>query len=315
MRVKLEYINNYFLEFEKHHCQYIVGSNSKIKEQIFSSCQYFNKKRKMMVEESILYGDDGLTFYIDDKLLTTKNSYIFTISSIQDLLDELTLKKGTLMSYYLSQQLEQNFELQKQYEVLKNNILILENLLSQSLVNDDLINMSYSYPIAGLHELLNKGVIEYNISNIYQSEYERMMDNFIQLITILLKNDAKPILLVMRHFSDFLNLKYSSNLFHILESLASQYSNFIPILINDGEYLTLSTSDIESVIYVNSYEIQQLPPFDILKKSIMMHYPIEYRKDDEVLMVEINRYLPRLSLECYSRDMIICNVLRELLER
>ena len=312
MNVKLEYYCNQYIEFERQDIHHILGSNYHVKDQLFQACQYFNKQQKIAIHEDELFGLDGINFYIDEKELTNKNSLIITIDSIYDLIDELSLKKGTTCYQYMKSKVSGEIVIGKQYEQLQNALFLLENIVSEQLLKDTFL--SYHAKTYSLFDFLKLGEISLDSYDIKYGRYDRVIDAFIMMLSYLLEQQSRPIIIMMRHLNSFLSLDMEKKLIQQLKELGSKYQHLITLIINNGEQLFISQYESEQLLYINSFEMQQLPDFELIKKSVMLRYPIEYKKTDDELIRDLNYYLPQLSLEYIHHRVIIYEVLKGLLE-
>jgi hypothetical protein len=99
----------------------------------------------------------------------------------------------------------------------------------------------------------------------------------------------------------------------------SKKTGLLSIIIISDSYIDLNYTieDVEKTILIFD-EIQQLPEFQTVKKSIEMHYPCDYENSDQSLVNALFRIMPFVgeynnTIYLRNKDMVVLKVVNEIL--
>lgn len=317
-QVRIEYENSKYLEFERCHINTLVGYNQNLKWKVIRSLRRFDEGKRLSSLEEVIYGDDGLNILIDDKKMTNKSLNILFITSSEEMNSELMTTKGSLMYSYLINQLSHN-DIQHQYEKIVNEYISLEVKFEEIINKSELDHLTMNLAVPNLEEIIKKatitGMVEQSTYPIHLMNASQLVRTYLHLLKLKLKSDSTQTLIVLRHLSEFLDMRSISLLMNSLRQLAEQYRHLMILNINDLETLSIEGFNTEEIIFAGA-EFEQFPPFDVLKQSIYLHYPKEYKGTDEELKADLEVILPTINAKNpmnHSVDMVLSDVVVDLL--
>lgn len=317
-QVKIEYANNNFLEYDSYPINTLVGYNQHLKWQVLRSLRRFEEGKQLTSLEEVIYGDDGVNIFIDNKPMTNKSLNILFMTSSEEMNRELMMTKGSLMYDYLITHLS-HVSIQYQYEKIVDQYIALEVKLEQMINDAELDHLRMNVALPNLEDIIKKATITGTLGAstypLHLMNSNHLVRTYLKLLTLKLKSNSTYTLIILRHLSEFLDVQSITVLMNELRKLSEQYSHLMVLNINDFEPLVIEEFNTEEIIFAN-HEFEQLPPFDILKQSIYLHYPTEYKLTDEELKAQLELILPIMRTKNsmhQSIDMLLSNVVVDLL--
>ena len=315
MDIMIEYHNNRYLFFENHLLNIVTGYNHTIKWQLMRSLYRFQEGKQLNTLEEQTYGIDGLTIKIDNKIMTKKNLQLLFMTNSQELNEQLSLKKNTLMFEYMISQMH-HISLQKEYEQLLNQILILEDSINQHFNNNHLENISFKLPVITFEDIIKRSEITGHKEQLSLMNANLLLDQYLYLLQCYLDNHDQYTMIILRNESQFLDASNMQYLYDKLRYLSQQFPKFIVLKMHDNETLSTFNCDTEEIIFVGD-TIQQLPPIDIIHQTVYMHYPFEFKASEQELLEQLYRILPIINENNFSQtplDMVLYEVIQRLLK-
>lgn len=316
MKIALEYEKDQYLEFEKHSINTIVGYNQTLKWKIMRSLYRFNEGKQLNLLEENVYGDDGLSLFIDDKLIKAKQLKMLFITSFSEFNQQLEIGKNTLMQSFIADQLS-DVTIQHQFEKLNNQYMLIEQRFNDILQTSGLKHTILKVNLPNLDDLVRKAVLvgQQDIP-LSLMDSNQLVSSYLYLLQYYMDHHSNYVFVILRHENDFLDEKSIQILERQLRLLSVKYPQLIILSINDNGPVHINHMDTEEIIFIGD-DIQQLPPFDILKQSIYFNYPLECRLSDAQLVEELNVILPYIKPDINgnrSINMVLYETIRKLLQ-
>lgn len=316
MKVAIEYEKDQYLEFENHSINMVVGYNQELKWKIIRSLYRFNEGKQLDLLEENVYGDDGLSILIDDKLMKAKQLKILPITSFSEMNQQASIGKNTLMQFFITQKLN-DMTIQHQFEMLRDYYILVEQRLNELFEKEKLENIMLKTEMPKLNDVLKQAtIIGQNDVPLPLMDSNQLVNTYLRLLRYYLENQSSYVLILLRHEDDFLNVDSLDVFYRSLRELAEKYPQLIILAVKDNQKIKIADYNTEEIIFVGD-SIQQLPPFDIIKKSIYLNYPVEFRLSDEELVDQLAYILPNINIKMDSdpsTNMVLYDVVQSLLK-
>lgn len=316
MRVAIEYEKDQYLEFERHPINTIVGYNQTLKWKIVRTLYRFNEGKQLDFLEENVYGDDGLSILIDDKPMKSKQLKILCITSFSEMNQQLSISKNTLMQFFIHNQLSDT-TIQHQFEVLSDNFVLIEQRFNELLEKEGFENISFKLSVPSLDDLIKQSMmIGQNDIPLSLMDSNQLIKTYLYLLRYYLENNSTHVFVLLRHEDEFLNDHSMKLLNNGLRYLTMHYPQLIILAVKDYGRVEIANYDTEEIIFVGD-DIQQLPPFDVIKKSIYLNYPMECHLLDHQIIQQLCLILPRINAKIdseYQLNMVLYNMIQKLLE-
>ena len=217
----------------------------------------------------------------------------FTISSREDLLFHLSLKKGSILSRYMGI-IQQQIDI-SDYVLKMNGLLEQIALVYQQINLDKNLNLSYQVKPIQIKEI-NSTYLEPLISlNQLQSlefmSTDELFEEIIRILEVSLLQSEKPFLLKLNHLGKLLDGKKLQEILSRLYQLSVKYPLEIINIAQTSEELLMNEEVVESII-VCGERIEQLEDYASIKDYSTRNYPKIY--DDDQLLSRLQRIVPYL---------------------
>ena len=122
----------------------IVGQRSAIKNTIFGRYYYgILEEKKYSEEDLVLFEQNEPKILIDDTVVSRSEFSVIQISNINDLIEQMEYKKGTVAYDYIKKKIT-SIEIMEQIENINDNLDRISLLLNQKL-NLQIDDIIYTY--------------------------------------------------------------------------------------------------------------------------------------------------------------------------
>ena len=268
-----------------------------------------------LLEENV-YGDDGLSILIDDKLMKVKQLKILPVTSFSEMNQQVSIGKNTLMQFFITHKLD-DIAIQRQFKILCDDYILLEQHLNELFKIGKFDNIMLRVEAPKLNDISKQTtIIGQNGVPLSLMDSNQLVNTYLHLLRYYLENQSDYVLILLRHEDDFLNVDFLDIFYQSLRELAEKYPQLIILAVNDNQKIKIADYDTEEIIFVGD-SIQQLPPFDIIKKSIYLNYPVEFRLSDEELINQLSTILSMNNAKLTSEpiiNMVLYDVVQNLLK-
>lgn len=301
----------------------IIGSDYQLKYDIWQIVLWYFGGKKYSQSDLTLFQQVEPEVLIDGELVNRTYYDVVSISSMQELLDQMEYKKGTLAYDYAKtsfSQLSIMSDLEKMNEQLEKLVGKLNQVLRQEYE-------SSSYRL-DCHDLTAETIIS---KQLYPSFYldkeivsfpflpnETKCHLFLQMLEALLLCRDQKILLLFRNLDDYLGLDEFLRFSNRLEMLTKSLPNLFVILFpsQDG-YLLVNETSAEQINILGT-EMGSFFELDFLYERYMQNYPSnDYLGFDDFKesLRRISAYLLTEKIDCYqfsSRDLVTLKIINDL---
>ena len=327
MEVQFEYSQNKFIQFELHDINFIVGPNSKRKKQLLRTISLVKKRKSLSTLEQNYYNNDGININCDDVAVNGRNTNFIVISSADDMINEFVSSKDSLLSSFLNS-IKDDFDVQREITKLNDNMIRLENII-QNKINelDDKNRLNLELNLLDYESILKKQLsISYYPNKVndilFPVEFmpiESISNLFFKILNQKLLEKDTPYWIFIVNPSQLFSSNDALNKFIIdLRQITFKHELLkVFIFLDDFPDFQMNSYDIEKTVYIGDFT-EQFPEFDIMKRSVELHYPTEYNLSDEDLINGFYRAINYVGKDIQNiylskKDMILFSVLQELL--
>ncbi|MCH4010269.1 CRISPR-associated protein Csn2-St [Companilactobacillus sp.] len=317
MILKIELVDNQYIEIEADKMVYFTGTNRKMLWQIYRSIfYYFNKTPALSAN---IYGENNIELSVDELPVSKKNISFFSINNRESLYTQMTYKKDTLLFKALNQ-VSDDFEINRLIdnindEQMRISLLIQKHLQSYSdSLTIDLRDVNYlelmkSQMFLGYEENSNEYPLEF-------MDTDDLVDEFLNLLKNHLMNATVPTWLVLSNLDSFIPRKAKREIMRAVKQFSHDYDLLVIYLGDTLNSIDLAADDMEKVV-ICAKEYHQLLPYDQLIKSVSMRYPNEFKYSPDDFIKSMMRVVPNAGsdqeLFLNSKDLVLLKIVNELL--
>lgn len=328
MQVQFEYFQNKFIEFELHDMNFFVGPNREIKHQLLKTITRMKKQKSLNTLEQNYYNNDGININSDGTTITNKNTKFMIVTSANDFINEFIIDKDSLINQFLSS-ISDEFEIQKELTKLNDNLIRIESII-QNKINelDENNNLNLEMNLFDYNTIIKKQLcfsfyLNKNPESCFPLEFVsiKLITNlFIQILDKKISETDHPYWLFLSNLNQIFDSNEEINEFiQQLRRMTFEHRMFkVFIFMDSCPNFKMNQNDIERTIYIGDF-VEQLPEFDILKRSVALHYPVEFNLSKSELVNQFYRIInyvgEKIDKNVYlsPKDMILLNVLQEIL--
>ena len=301
----------------------IIGQNQQLKYYMWQLLMWYFDGKKYSEEDLSLFNQEEPEILSDGKVLKRKDFKVISISDIQDLLEQMSYKKGTVAFDFMKLKLD-TIDVMTEVDGINDRLDRISLTVNQNL-NLSIDNVTYHTEscLVTSEQLLSKYFQPYfnyqekNIAFEFVNNETKVMF-LLKMIKEKLKNDTGNILLVFKNMDDYL---YYSSFIRICESITqitSEFPNFYCTIFPSNEsYLYVTKETIESVTIVSDY-IESLYDLDFMYERFVGRYPsnnIPTKKEFLILLQKNASYLFSDQITYVSlgiSDMVAIKILNSL---
>lgn len=286
-------------EFDDDSAIQIIGSNNYLIRIILDVyCKIFSGYRFSDLDIEAMNG-----YYPEvrenGKILKKNDIIVIRLSETEDILDELTTKKGSiLMEYLLSLNIELSINevIEKVDKSLIELSICIDNLIKEKLATTDIFVKTEINEI-NLDKII-KSFIDTNFVNAVEEriplwllEDSQVVDLFINIIELILEEGKKTRVIIDRLDSK-MEVREYEKLVRILFELTEKYSNFGIWIIPSSEKGVFVDYRIFNNTYIVNEDIIKLGDFDITYESICRNYPDNNIPEKQEVLSSLLQKLP-----------------------
>ncbi|WP_241433671.1 CRISPR-associated protein Csn2-St [Listeria floridensis] len=319
--MKIEYDDGSYINFMAYHKNFFMGGCNEKKWKLCRSFERLKSGKQLSIVEENVYGDDGLSFFMGEKRITAKDVDIHIVNSRESIFSALEYKKGSLM-YAQMESFKMSFDVNRMLDQLNNELLKIESEVQGSFagLSDNITPIFLPITFEGLlkNQLLFSYLEKGKIFPLEMMDVGELLDEFCQLLRLEIERSARENWLVLRNAESFIYGKHLQRFMDELEKISFE-TKLLKIFVISDSYVdfTYTQEDIEKTIILGDQD-EQLPPFDVFRKSICNHYPSEFIWSDNQLVSSAFRvfhYLGNERLYPYinEKDMVLLKVVTGLL--
>ncbi|QGX00889.1 CRISPR-associated protein Cas7 [Streptococcus equinus] len=301
----------------------IIGQNQQLKYYMWQLLMWYFDGKKYSEEDLSLFNQEEPEILSDGKVLKRKDFKVISISDIQDLLEQMSYKKGTVAFDFMKLKLD-TIDVMTEVDGINDRLDRISLTVNQNL-NLSIDNVTYHTEscLVTSEQLLSKYFQPYfnyqekNIAFEFVNNETKVMF-LLKMIKEKLKNDTGNILLVFKNMDDYLDYSSFIRICESITQITSEFPNFYCTIFPSNEsYLYVTKETIESVTIVSDY-IESLYDLDFMYERFVGRYPsnnIPTKKEFLILLQKNASYLFSDQITYVSlgiSDMVAIKILNSL---
>ncbi|MCR5492643.1 MAG: CRISPR-associated protein Cas7 [Streptococcus sp.] len=301
----------------------IIGQNQQLKYYMWQLLMWYFDGKKYSEEDLSLFNQEEPEILSDGKVLKRKDFKVISISDIQDLLEQMSYKKGTVAFDFMKLKLD-TIDVMTEVDGINDRLDRISLTVNQNL-NLSIDNVTYHTEscLVTSEQLLSKHFQPYfnyqekNIAFEFVNNETKVMF-LLKMIKEKLKNDTGNILLVFKNMDDYLDYSSFIRICESITQITSEFPNFYCTIFPSNEsYLYVTKETIESVTIVSDY-IESLYDLDFMYERFVGRYPsnnVPTKKEFLILLQKNASYLFSDQITYVSlgiSDMVAIKILNSL---
>lgn len=301
----------------------IVGQDQQLKYYIWQILLWYFGGKKYSEEDLVLFEQNEPKILIDDTVVSRSEFSVIQISNINDLIEQMEYKKGTVAYDYIKKKIT-SIEIMEQIENINDNLDRISLLLNQKLnlqIGDIIYHTEAKYFNAD--QLIQKNFLPYFGKNEKNISFE-FIDNktklllFLSMLEIVVTNSSEKFLLVLRNLDDFLSyndfVKCCEKMEHLTNHSNSLYIVSFPS--NEG-YLHVTKEVLEEINIVSDY-VDHFYSLEFMYNRFTNQYPINQIPDEQDFLTSLRKVGPYLfssdifHMSLSIEDQVVLKILNKL---
>ena len=257
MNISHPYKDNITLSFGQF--TQVVGQDQQLKYYIWQILLWYSGGKKYSEEDLVLFEQNEPKILIDDMVVSRSEFRVIQLSNINDLIEQMEYKKGTIAYDYLKKKIN-TVEMMEQIENINDHLDRISLLLNQNLnLQLDGINYHTEAKYFNADQLIQKNFLPYFGQNDKNISFE-FIDNktkfllFLSMLEGVVMERSEKILLVLRNMDDYLSYKEFVECCEQLEQLTIRCNMLYTISFPSNEgYLHVTKEVLEEINIVSDY--------------------------------------------------------------
>lgn len=303
MNISHPYKDNISLSFGQF--TQIVGQDQQLKYYIWQILLWYFGGKKYNEEDLVLFEQNEPKILIDDTVVSRSEFSVIQISNINDLIEQMEYKKGTVAYDYIKKKIT-SVEIMEQIENINDNLDRISLLLNQKLnlqIDDIIYHSEAKY--FNTDQLIQKSFSPYfgqkdkNISFEFVDNKKKFLF-FLSMVEAMVMNSDKKFLLVLRNMDDYLSYSEFVKCCEKME-LLTNHSNSLYIVSfpsNEG-YLHVTKEVLEEINIVSDY-VDHFYSLEFMYERFINQYPINQIPDEQDFLTSLRKIGPYL----FSSDIL-----------
>ena len=283
----------------------VVGQDQQLKYYIWQILLWYFGGKKYSEEDLVLFEQDEPKILIEDMVVPRSEFRVIQLSNINDLIDQMEYKKGTIAYDYIKKKIN-TVEMIEQIENINDNLDRISLLLNQSLnlqINDIIYHTEAKY--FNTEQLIQKNFLPYFGQNYKNISFE-FVDNktkfllFLSMLETVIMDCSEKILLVLRNMDDYLSYKEFVECCEQLEYLTNRSNILYTISFPSNEgYLHVTKEVLEEINIVSDY-VEHFYSLEFMYERFANQYPINQIPDEQDFLSSLRKIGPYL----FSSDIL-----------
>ena len=303
MNISHPYKDNITLSFGQF--TQVVGQDQQLKYYIWQILLWYFGGKKYSEEDLVLFEQNEPKISIDDMVVSRSQFRVIQLSNINDLIEQMEYKKGTIAYDYLKKKIN-TVEMMEQIENINDRLDRISLLLNQNLnLQLDEINYHTEAKYFNTDQLIQKNFLPYFGQNDKNISFE-FVDNktkfllFLSMLQVVITDQSEKVLLVLRNMDDYLSYKEFVECCEQLERLTNHCNMLYTISFPSNEgYLHVTKEVLEEINIVSDY-IDHFYPLEFMYERFTNQYPINHMPSKQEFLSSLRKIGPYL----FSSDIL-----------
>ena len=303
MNISHPYKDNITLSFGQF--TQVVGQDQQLKYYIWQILLWYFGGKKYSEEDLVLFEQNEPKILIDDTVVSRSEFRVIQLSNINDLIEQMEYKKGTIAYDYLKKKIN-TVETMEQIENINDHLDRISLLLNQNLnlqLDGIIYHTEAKYFNADL--LIQKNFLPYFGQNDKNISFE-FVDNktkfllFLSMLQVVITDQSEKVLLVLRNMDDYLSYKEFVECCEQLERLTNYCNMLYTISFPSNEgYLHVTKEVLEEINVVSDY-IDHFYSLEFMYERFTNQYPINQMPSKQEFLSSLRKIGPYL----FSSDIL-----------
>ena len=279
MKMKVTHPSREFVEFEFNHFAQIVGGNQELKFYIFQLINWYFDAKKYSEDDLAIFNFNEPNISIDNHIVSRKKYRVISIETMSDIVEQLSLKKGTLVFDYICQimnQVDLAIQIEKMNDFLQEMICNINDAIN---IEEDSIKYETD-AIEFIKETIIKAHLQSKFHQMNKSISVDLLNNscklnlLISILEKMLTVSTEHYLLVLRNLGNSISRKELKIIKKRLLNLTEQHDNLSVIhFIGYHEPVIFEKGIVEEITIIGE-RIESLPELEFLYQRFIQSYPL-----------------------------------------
>lgn len=257
----------------------IIGQNHQLKYYLWQLILWYFDGKKYSYEDLSLFNQVEPEILSDSSEIIKRNSYqIISIADIEDLLDQLSYKKGTVAFEFMRYKF-QDLSIISEIDQINDKLDVISNQINKTInlpTNDVIYHVESIY--FSPESLLAKQFLPF-YENQERNIALEFVDNEIKIILLIemlaeiLESNTNPRLIVFKNLDDFLSYQSFTTISKRLIELTEKYNHLMVLIFPSNEgYLYLTKENMPYINIVSDFT-EHLYDFPFMYERFCQQYP------------------------------------------
>ena len=297
MNISHPYKDNITLSFGQF--TQVVGQDQQLKYYIWQILLWYFGGKKYSEEDLVLFEQNEPKILIDDTAVSRSEFRVIQLSNINDLIEQMEYKKGTIAYDYLKKKIN-TVEMMEQIENINDHLDRISLLLNQNLnLQLDGIYYHTEAKYFNADQLIQKNFLPYFGQNDKNISFE-FVDNktkfllFLSMLQVVITDQSEKVLLVLRNMDDYLSYKEFVECCEQLERLTIHCNMLYTISFPSNEgYLHVTKEVLEEINIVSDY-VDHFYSLEFMYERFTNQYPINQIPSKQDFLSSLRKIGPYL---------------------
>ena len=297
MNISHPYKDNITLSFGQF--TQVVGQDQQLEYYIWQILLWYFGGKKYSEEDLVLFEQNEPKILIDDTVVSRSEFRVIQLSNINDLIEQMEYKKGTIAYDYLKKKIN-TVEMMEQIENINDHLDRISLLLNQNLnLQLDGIYYHTEAKYFNADQLIQKNFLPYFGQNDKNISFE-FVDNktkfllFLSMLQVVITDQSEKVLLVLRNMDDYLSYKEFVECCEQLERLTIHCNMLYTISFPSNEgYLHVTKEVLEKINIVSDY-VDHFYSLEFMYERFTNQYPINQIPSKQDFLSSLRKIGPYL---------------------
>lgn len=303
MNVSHPYKDNITLSFGQF--TQVVGQDQQLKYYIWQILLWYFGGKKYSEEDLVLFEQNEPKILIDDMVVSRSQFRVIQLSNINDLIEQMEYKKGTIAYDYLKKKIN-TVEMMEQIENINDHLDRISLLLNQNLnLQLDEINYHTEAKYFNADQLIQRNFLPYFGLNDKNISFEFVNNKtkfllFLSMLQVVITDQSEKVLLVLRNMDDYLSYEEFVECCEQLERLTNHCNMIYTISFPSNEgYLYVTKEVLEEINVVSDY-VDHFYSLEFMYERFTNQYPINQMPSKQEFLSSLRKIGPYL----FSSDIL-----------